>query len=54
MLLLSLTLTVYEPGASVVTGAPFWVNEIAKSGPTVAFKTGPAACPGAATNVAAA
>jgi hypothetical protein len=54
MVALSLTFTVYGPGASVVTGAPFWVNEIVKPGPTVAFKTGPAACPGAATNVAAA
>jgi hypothetical protein len=54
MVALSLTFTVYEPGASVVTGAPLWVNEIVKPGPTVAFKTGPAACPGAATNVAAA
>ena len=53
MVALSLTVTAYWPGASVVTGDPFWVSDIVKPGPTVPFNTGQAAAPGAARNVAA-
>lgn len=51
---MSLTFTVYEPGARLVTGEPFWVSEIVNAGPTLASSTGPAAVPAPARTAAAA
>jgi hypothetical protein len=51
---MSLTLTVYEPGARVVTALPFRVSEIVKPGPTLASSAGPAAVPFPARYAAAA